>query len=98
MTPKEAYTIIRNKYRFMALVECVDLDDEYGFVFVDWDRERDGELTRDKAYKLFFISGWATVDKKTKAIGAISAAYYYADHPEKMDNLLYIPVSSLNES
>lgn len=95
MTPREAYNLINRRNKYRTLVECVDLGDRYGFVFVAWDKEKDGELTRDKAYDTFFITGWSTVNKETKKIGELNAAQYFSENPERTDELVYIPVSDI---
>lgn len=81
MTPKEAYALAQKKRSGLTVVECVDLGSEYGFVFVDWDIKTDGPMNVEKAYKLFNITGWTIVDKKTGVVGELSIVAYLDKYP-----------------
>lgn len=93
MEAQEAYTIIKKQNEGLSLVECVDLGDRYGFVFVAWDEKVDGNLTRDKVYKIFLISGWSTVDKETGKIDELNSYYYLEAHPEMNGKIEQLPIN-----
>lgn len=90
MTPFEAFSVISKARPNQTFIECVDLGEMYGFVFLDWDESRDGTPTPEKAHELFLINGWSTVDKRTGKIGEVNALYYFADNPKKMQDLRHI--------
>ena len=77
MTAKEGLKIVLNEHPGLSFVECVDLEDRYGYVLVDWDPAVDGPINKEKAYATFLITGWLTVDKKTGITGEQNAASYF---------------------
>lgn len=92
MTVKDAYQIIKKNNQDLTLVECVDIGDRFGFVFLKWDEKKYGKPTRETAHRNFVISGWSTVDKKTGKIDELNSYYYLEAHPEMKGKIKQLPI------
>ena len=75
-----AYRIAKKVVGDLYLVDVLDLKDSYGFVFVDYDPEENGPISRAEAYEAFMITGWIGVNKKTGLVRDVSSAGYFAEN------------------
>ena len=83
-----AYRIAKKVVGDLYLVDVLDLKDSYGFVFIEYDPEESGPISRAKAYEEFMITGWTGVDKKTGRIKDVSSAGYFATNsPSEIKHL-----------
>lgn len=62
----------------LYLVDILDLKDSYGFVFIAYDPEERGPISRSQAYKDFMITGWTSVNKRTGQIRDVSSVEYFS--------------------
>lgn len=62
----------------LYLVDILDLKDSYGFVFIAYDPEEHGPISRSQAYKDFMITGWTSVNKRTGQIRDVSSVEYFS--------------------
>ena len=83
-----AYRIAKKVVGDLYLIDVLDLEDSYGFVFIEYDPVKSGPISRTKAYEDFMITGWTGVDKKTGRVKDVSSAgYFEVNSPSKIKHL-----------
>lgn len=73
-----AYILAKKVVGDLYLVDILDLKDSYGFVFIMYNPEESGPISRSKAYKDFMITGWTGVNKRTGQVKEVSSVEYFS--------------------